>query len=167
MKGVDVLLNKKFEKATTWLSYSYANNRYNFDTLEPSEFHNNLDVTHTLTAGVNYTWKQFDLSAGLNWHTGRPFTLPTTDNPITDGVINYQFPNEARIKDYIRIDTSILYNFKISEKIKALAGISFWNLLNRENHIRSFFTIDEDENLQQINNRALPFTPNAALRVFF
>ena len=167
VKGVDLLLNKKFENATAWLSYSYASNEYLFNTIIPSEFHNNIDISQTLTAGCNYKWRQFDFSAGLNWHTGRPFTLPNSATPVVDGVINYDFPNQARIRDYVRVDTSVLYNFKISEKIKAMAGLSFWNLFDRKNHVRSFFTIDEQENITQINDRALPFTPNAAFRVFF
>ncbi|MDX1463935.1 MAG: TonB-dependent receptor, partial [Marinirhabdus sp.] len=167
VKGVDMLLNKKFNAVTTWLSYSYADNRYRFDQLQPTVFHNNLDITHTLNAGGNYKWKQFDVALGLNWHTGKPYTAPDRTNPVTDGSINYAFPNAERIKDYVRVDTSVLYSFQISKQVRALAGISFWNLLDRENHVRSYFTLDDDQNVNRINDRALPFTSNAAFRIFF
>ena len=40
--GLDFLVNWKNEKLNTWMSYSIADNTYNFGQLIPPEFANNL-----------------------------------------------------------------------------------------------------------------------------
>lgn len=167
VKGVDVLVNKTFKKIMVWANYSYADNRYTFESLNPSTFHNNIDITNTLSAGVNYAWNNFDFSLGVNWHTGKPFTQPVSNSPQEDGSILFAFPNKERIKDYIRADFSTLYNFKISKSISGMAGVSIWNVLNRKNHVRSFFVVSDDDEIQRVNDTALPITPNATFRLFF
>ncbi len=167
VKGVDVLVNKTFKKIMIWANYSFADNRYTFEGLEPSRFHNNLDITNTLSAGVTHSWRNFDFSLGLNWHTGKPFTQPLSPIPGEDGSILYDFPNNERIKDYIRTDFSTLYNFKISNGVSGLAGVSVWNVLNRDNHVRTFFVVSDDDEIKRVDDRALPITPNATIRLFF
>jgi hypothetical protein len=167
IKGVDVLVNKKFRDFMLWGNYSYADNRYTFESLDPSAFHNNLDITNTLSAGANYSWNNFDFSLGITWHTGKPFTAPASNSPQEDGSILFAFPNSERIKDYIRADFSALYNFKLSKGISGLAGVSIWNLMNRTNHVRTFFVVSEDNEVQRVNDKALPITPNATIRLFF
>lgn len=121
-----------------WASYSYADNRYNFKSLAPSSFHNNLDITNTLAAGASYSIHRINISTQLSWYTGKPFTEPALSVPQENGTIRYAFPNAQRIKDYVRVAFSALYKFKILPGISGLAGFSVWNILNRENQVRSF-----------------------------
>ena len=167
VKGVDFLLNKRFKNVNTWLSYSFADNTYQFDELVPSEFHNNLDITHTLTYGINYGWKSFNIAGGLNWHSGKPTTTPVEGMEIIDDQINFNEPNNSNIDDYLRVDVSGTYTFNIGKKVKAFAGVSIWNLLDTNNVVNNFYRINASGNLEEVNERALRFTPNASFRVRF
>ncbi len=165
--GLDVLVSKRFRNIDAWLSYSYANNEYTFDDLTPSNFPNNLDVRHTLTYGMNFNWKRFKFSGGFNFHSGRPTTRPVAGNEIVDGVINYGSPNAWNIKEYLRVDISSTYTFKVSDRIRGFAGVSIWNLLNTSNIINTFYTTPDGESVERIEERSLNFTPNATIRLQF
>ncbi|PQB04905.1 TonB-dependent receptor plug domain-containing protein [Aureitalea marina] len=167
VKGVDLLIDKRFQKINTWLGYSFADNSYRFPELNPSEFHNNLDVTHTLSYGINYSWKDFKLAAGLNWHSGKPTTRPVPGEEIIDGQINFQPPNSDNIDDYFRVDLSGTYRFMIGSKIKAFAGLSVWNLFDNENVVNNFYRINSAGEIEEVNELSLSFTPNASFRIEF
>ena len=78
VKGIDFLINKQFSSFSTWMSYSYAKNDYTFDNLNNGErFPNNLDIRHSATFAGTYTIENFKLALGVNWHTGKPTTLPS------------------------------------------------------------------------------------------
>ena len=164
VSGLEFLVNKQFKMASTWIGYSYTDNQYNFNTYAPSEFPNNLDITHTVTIGLNVEINKFELSTGLNWHTGKPYTLP--DGVSNDSII-YQSPNEARVPDYLRLDFSARYNFKISAGTKVQIGFSLWNLTNNQNIINIYYQLDENDNIREVQESALGITPNLMFRVKF
>ncbi len=167
VKGIDFLVRKKMQNFNTWLSYSYALNNYEFKSFPENEFLNNIDITHAFNFGVSYTKNKFKISTGFNSHTGKPTTNPIPNNEVSDGQINYQAANSDRIKNYLRVDASATYKFKLSEKVKARAGISVWNGLNNTNIINNYYTLDNDDNLSKVSNKALELTPNFSFRVFF
>ena len=107
------------------------------------------------------------MAAGLNWHSGKPTTLPVPGEEIIDGQINFQLPNSSNIADYFRVDVSATYRFGIGERIRAFAGASIWNLLGNDNIINTFFRINSAGELEQVNERALEFTPNFSFRLEF
>ncbi|MDC8005520.1 TonB-dependent receptor [Aureisphaera galaxeae] len=166
-KGIDVLLNKNFKSITTWLSYSYAKNDYEFEDFIPSEFPNNLDIRHTLSYGINYSFKNFNLSGGFNWHTGKPTTLLARGEEIVDGALNFARPNGENIKDYFRVDISGTYEFKLSNSFDAFVGASIWNLLDTDNVVNHFFRLSDDMEVEEIDEFALGFTPNFSFRIIF
>ncbi|MCW5520952.1 TonB-dependent receptor plug domain-containing protein [Aureitalea sp. L0-47] len=167
VKGVDVLVNKRFKKVNTWLSYSYAENDYTFDNLSPSSFPNNLDIRHTFTYGINYSLNEFNISGGFNWHSGKPITLLVPGNEIVDGQLNFDAPNAANIDDYIRVDISGTYKFPFGKNMDAFAGISFWNLLDTRNELNSFYRLNNDGDPEKVRENSLAFTPNATFRINF
>ena len=166
VKGLDLLINKKFDKISTWLSYTYADNEYTFETLDEVNFPNNIDITHSLGFGTSFTSNDFKVSAGINWHTGRPTTLPEINNEVNDNTINYNTANSSRISEYLRVDFSTTYKFNLTDIIKAQAGISTLNAINQENIISNYFRIDNNT-AQEKSNKALLFTPNVSFRVLF
>ena len=167
VKGMDFLLNKRFKKLNTWLSYSYAENDYTFPEFVPQEFANNIDIRHTLTYGINYNWNSFNVAAGLNWHSGKPTTTPVVGNEIENDSINFNLPNTSNIDDYFRLDVSATYDFAIGKKVTAFAGLSIWNLLDTSNVVNNFYRTNINGELEEINERALSFTPNATFRLQF
>ncbi len=167
VKGVEFLVNKRFKKISTWLSYTFANNEYTFNGFKEINFPNNLDITHTITFGSSFTTDHFKFSAGFNWHTGKPTTIPVVGNEIVNDEINYEVANSNNLKEYLRVDASATYKFNFTNKIKAQTGISIWNGLNQENIINNYYTIDEANTTKEISTNALEFTPNVSFRVLF
>jgi len=168
VRGLDFLVNKQFKDISTWLSYTYSKNDYTFQSLNNGNpFPNNLDIRHAINFAGTYTYNNLRLALGINWRTGKPVTNPESNSPISSGDINYESPNSSNLKSYIRTDFSATYDFKLSKKVKAKAGISLWNILNQNNIINTYYTIDTDNSISKIDNQSLSITPNASFRVRF
>ena len=164
--GFDVLVRKNIKRLNTWMSYSYMDNTYFFSELSESPFSSNYDVTHVLTVGSAYKLKNFKVSAGFNWHSGKPTTEPKKDNAIVNGNINYNMPNSTDLKDYSRLDISAIYVLKLHNEIKADFGLSVWNVLNKKNEINSFYRINKGE-INKTTQNSLGITTNAVFRLTF
>lgn len=168
VKGIDFLVNKQFRDVSAWLSYSYSKNDYNFEILNGTQdFPNNVDLRHAVSFGSTLAINKFKLALGVNWHTGKPYTEPDSDNPITNNNINYNAPNSSNLDDYLRTDFSSTYTFKIGYKADAIAGFSLWNVLNKSNIINTYHVIDDNDMINKIENLSLGITPNFSFRVRF
>ena len=166
IKGVDFLINKRFKDLSVWLSYSYAINDYKFRALNNRNFPNNIDIRHTTNFAITYTINTLKLSSGINWHSGKPTTLPITNNEIKeDGTINYNLPNSDILPDYIRWDLSAVYNFSLFKKSNGLLGVSIWNILNQKNSINKYYRINSQNNISEVKQYGLGFTPNIVFRI--
>ncbi len=168
VRGIDFLINKRLKKFSTWFSYSYAENKYTFSRLFAFDFHNNIDIRHNINFALSYTHNQFKFSSGLNWHSGKPTTRPTLGNEINEeGLINYQDPNNETLTDYIRWDASATFSFKFAKKTKGLIGLSLWNILNQGNIVNNYYQINAENNVEEIKQSGLEFTPNVVFRINF
>ncbi len=164
--GIELLLNKRFKRSTTWFTYTLAENDYYFEEFTPSVFPNNLDIRHALSLGGNFNIKDFEFSAGFNYRSGMPYTEPAQDNLNEFNEIVYKEPNSSRLKDYARADVSAKYNFEI-KSVKAELGISVWNILNRDNFYNVFYQVNEDLEIEKITRKTLGITPNVSIRLRF
>lgn len=172
VKGFEFLINHKNRFFSTWLSYTYAHNDYFFPDLNPSSFPNNLDIRHIVTFATTYTLDNLKIGLGVNYRTGKPFTEPLDgDSGLDLGTIpisiNYQEPNSSRLPDYLRVDASALYDFKISTRVKGQAGISVLNVLNKQNILNTFYRVNTQDEIEKVENISLGFTPNISFRIFF
>jgi hypothetical protein len=164
--GVEFLFRKKFKQFHTWLSYSYMNNTYDFENLEDSPFPSNFDITHSLSVGGTFSNDFLNISGGFNYRTGNPTTNPTGLEPLANEVI-FETANSTRLKDYMRLDVSVIYKFEIRESLKSEIGASVWNLLNRQNSINNYYRPDDLGNVNQFSRFSLGTTANFVARVFF
>ena len=173
IKGVDVLINKQVNDIfSTWFSYSYSKNDYIFPTLNNGiPFPNNVDIRHAMSLSSIYTYNDFKLALGLNWHSGKPTTEPIDIEEDFFNTINYTSPNSSNLDDYLRADCSATYNFAISETARATIGASVWNVLNKKNIINAYYSITQAEDgsnmISKVENQSLGITPNVSLRVNF
>ena len=168
VSGIDFLINKQFSSFSTWLSYSFAKNDYTFKNLNNgTSFPNNLDIRQAATFAGTYAFKDLKLALGVNWHSGKPTTLPSEVQDNTNNSIEYKSPNSDRLKDYIRTDFSTTYTFELSPKVTAFVGASLWNLFNQKNIINTYHTLDNDNNINTVENLSLGITPNFSLRIHF
>lgn len=164
--GIDVILRKQIQNFNAWLSYAYLNSDYIFKSLPEYKFPSNYNINHAITLGTTYTYRNLKVSTGMNWFSGNPTTLPIAGNEITNGEINFGPSNNDELNDYLKVDISALYNFRIGQNTKADFGASIWNLFNRKNQINNFFRVNDgsvDETLQT----SLGFYPNIVMRVYF
>ncbi|MCB0400160.1 MAG: TonB-dependent receptor [Winogradskyella sp.] len=165
VRGLDFIVRKQLNNFNSWLSYSLMNSDYTFSDLPEATFPSNYDIRHVITLGTNYTSGKLKVSAGLNWNSGRP-TTTTIGNELFNGEINYSSTNSSTLRDYLRVDISALYNFRLSSVTNANLGLSVWNLLNRENLINSFYRVNNDT-VTEVQQQSLGITPNLVFRVNF
>lgn len=162
--GLELLVNKRFINSNFWINYALAKNDYCFPEFIPSVFPSNFDVRHTISLGGSYNIRNFEVSGGFNFRTGKPYTIPSQQELNTDVEIVYAEPNSSRLNNYIRFDISAQYKFKF-HRIKGKVGVSFWNLLDRENVINVFYRPNDNNGIEPVTQNALGFTPNLNLRI--
>jgi hypothetical protein len=117
--------------------------------------------------GSTYSIDSWNVSAGLNYRTGKPTSIPLLGNEVTNGNVNFDIANEQRLRDYLRIDASAVYKFKISDRFRSEIGASLWNISNRQNVINNFFRVDEASEANQFSRFSLGLTSNMVFRVYF
>nr|WP_289846320.1 TonB-dependent receptor [Winogradskyella psychrotolerans] len=168
VKGIDFLINKRFSDFSTWLSYTFSKNDYNFNTINNGNaFPNTLDLRHVMNTSFTYNRDKFKIGIGLNWHSGRPYTSPSPIQDHSNSSIEYDAPNNARLDSYFRTDISATYKFTPSKGIQAEVGASIWNVFNQTNIINRYYTFNTDDVIVEINNESLKLTPNLSFRVNF
>jgi len=174
VKGIEAVLNKKTDHFSGWISYAFTKNDYEFSTLQPSKFSNNLDIRHAATVAASYTVNHLKLATGLNFHSGKPYTVPLPDDSQSvdpQDPINFAAPNAERLSSYTRIDFSAEYIWEFSNGVNAKINFAILNVLNAENVLnKRYARIEEDNgqaNIREIEEVSLGFTPNASIQVLF
>ncbi|NNM24173.1 MAG: TonB-dependent receptor [Flavobacteriaceae bacterium] len=173
-KGIEFILNKKFDRFSSWITYGFTHNQYEFDAIIPKEFPNNIDIRHTAKIAGSYQWNQLKLALGFQWRTGKPFTTPREDRPIEliDGELLLQFndPNQQRLPEYVRLDASVEYFWNLFRGLDAKVNLSMLNLLDRKNTLNIRYTLEEvsgEITVNRIAEQSLGFTPNLSIQILF
>lgn len=173
--GLEFVINKRTRHFSTWFSYLLMQNQYTFNTLTSSEFPNNIDIRHTATLAGTYSLKNFKLAVGLNWHSGKPYTIPVPGAEITtvngQTAIHFDAPNQERLPDYYRADISVEYLWKISKKTTVKFNVAVLNLLDTKNTLNIRYALDTEENgtsrINRVEEISLGRTPNFSVQVLF
>ena len=162
--GSEILINWQKDPFSVWSGYTISKNQYRFEFLDPQFFPNNLDVRHSLSAGINWQFGHLETSLGFNWRSGKPYT-PAIG--VSNDDILYAAPNSSRLPDYLRLDLSIRYRFKFSDHVGGQVGGSIWNLTNHTNIFNIFYQREGESNIRTIEQQALALSPNLSFRVTF
>jgi len=165
--GLDFLVRKQVKNLSSWLSYSYMINEYTFNNLEEIQFASNFDNTHSFTLGTTYSNNTLNISAGLNYRTGKPTSIPLQGNEIIDKEVNFDLANNTRVPDYFRVDLSAIYKLKLSEGLRTEIGASVWNALNKENTINNYYRIGLNNTPIKLSRESLGITTNFMVRLYF
>lgn len=165
--GFEFLFRKKFKNLNSWLSYSYINSTYTFATLEEVNFPSNFDIPHSIAIGSTFSNTHWNISAGLNYRTGKPTSIPLAGNEVIDDTINFDTVNNERLRDYLRLDASALYKFKLNNTFRSEIGASAWNISDRENPINNYYRLNNDNNPVEFSRFSLGVTVNAVWRLYF
>ncbi|ALM49964.1 hypothetical protein AMR72_14275 [Flavobacterium psychrophilum] len=170
--GSEFLVQKQFKNFYTWLSYSFNNNDYRFDSFSSQKFPSSYQISHTINTAAIYEWKSLKLALGSKWFTGRPVTTPVSSQPFINSAsqseIIYTSPNSDNIENFFQVNFSASYVIKATEKSQLQLGISVLNIFNRQNIINRYYRINPtSNNTEVVNTYALERTPNAIVRFSF
>jgi hypothetical protein len=170
--GTEFLIQKQFKPITTWVSYTFQENNYEFKTLNLRVFPNNFEIKHHIKSAIISDFKNIKLAIGAQWFTGKPTTLPISTTPIYTNpetpTVSYQAANSSNLEDYFQLNFSGSYAFSIGTKSKLNFGFSVQNLLDSKTSINQHYRINNNTNIvEQINTFSLERTPNAFLRFTF
>ncbi|HRE79193.1 MAG TPA: TonB-dependent receptor plug domain-containing protein [Flavobacterium sp.] len=170
--GAEVLIQKQINQFTGWFNYSFNNNDYTFEGYLPPQFANNFEVNHSMAFGATYQWKNLKMALGGKWFTGRPNTIPLSNEPIfptpDNPEIVYSQPNQENLDDYFQVNFSASYSVQLGKKANLFLGVSVLNVFNQRNTINRFYRLNADSNaIEEVNTYSLELTPNAFLKVNF
>lgn len=170
--GFEFLVQKKFKRFYGWISYSYNDNQYHFDTFLPPGFSNNFAVLHSVTSAGIYEWKKLRIALGTKWRTGAPLTEPLSvtidpSNP-TNSQILYNAPNSSRLRDSFQVNFSASKTWNLGARKLLTLNCSVLNILGTQNVLDRFYRINKSTNtLENINTYGLKRTPNLGLKFSF
>lgn len=170
--GTEIFIQKSFNRWYTWLSGSFNQNNYQFETLYDQSFPNNYELAFSLSHALIYEFKSFKLALGTRWHTGKPYTTPASNiinnTDVAHPSIDYNAPNNARLSDYLQVNASISKSWQWASGLRVESGISMLNLLNKANLIHRYYRINAaGTGIENIDVYALARTPNVNLKVSF
>ncbi len=167
--GTELLIQKTYRRFYTWLSYSFNDNLYDFETLHPTSFSSNYQITHAVSWAGIYEWEKVKLALGAKWHSGRPITTPAslTVNETNPQIV-YNAPNNSRLNDYIQVNFSASKDWKLNSSVNLQATASILNLLNTKNSLNRFYRINNTNNtVESVTLYGLELTPNLNLKLSF
>ncbi|PZD77578.1 TonB-dependent siderophore receptor [Mesonia sp. K7] len=165
IRGIDFIINRRFKKFQTSINYSLTNNDYQFDAISEEPIPSNLEIVNSLSVIASYDYNDLKLATGLKWRSGRHYT-PISQEGLANNQFDYLSPNSEDLNPYLRLDFSASKAFEIHENIKAYAGISVWNLLNRKNTVNAYYEQIDNE-IVFIEQEGLGITPNLVFRLIF
>lgn len=181
IRGIDILLKKRWGDFRSWISYSYAKSNYLFPTFFDTNFPGPNDQRHILN-WVNM-WEIGKVECSLGWKltSGRPYSLidnfevrlnpPGGMGPretIQPLIKEY---NSGRLPVQHQLDASVLYNYypKNKNSWKGVVGLSLFNIYHQRNILSRDFYIRNAPNLPALleytNRVNTGFTANFVIRV--
>lgn len=170
--GTEFLIQKQFKDFYAWLSYTWNNNNYSFNGIEPKKFPSNFELAHTVNCAAIYEWNKLKIALGGKWFTGRPTTPPLINVPVysSSGMpsVAYRSSNSDNLSAFFQIDFSTYYTMKLSDKLDLQFGAAVLNIFNRKNIINTYYRINSDrDGIEMVNTYALERTPNAMVKLSF
>ncbi|MCC6815451.1 MAG: TonB-dependent receptor [Saprospiraceae bacterium] len=147
--GLELFVAKKRGKLNGWIGYTLSRTERWFDEIENGRvFPAVYDRPHDISIVTNYEInKKWQLSVSFTYATGRRFT-PIKSLFIIDSKPNIEYGprNSDRLKDYHRMDLSLIYSNKNVKKKRFHSSWAFsiYNLYNRKNPFFSYTDIDND-----------------------
>ncbi|MFY7757084.1 MAG: TonB-dependent receptor [Flavobacterium stagni] len=169
--GSEFLIQHQWKNIIVWATYSYNNNNYTFKINNNNvQFPSNNEIMHHWATGIVYDTQKMKLTLGGKWFTGRPTTLPQSQNLQYDpntgaSYINFNAPNSSHLPNFIQINASGSYVFPFKEKQSLTLGASILNILNTRNKINQFYRINTNvQSIEEINTYSLERTINVFVR---
>ncbi len=150
--GAEFLLRKEAGKHAGWIAYTWSKAGARFVELDNREVPAYFDRRHEVNAAYAFTTPKYRFNAVFVYGSGLPFTTANGvyNVPLPNGetrpLVAFSSLNAARLPDYHRLDVSVTRTFIVGNG-RALAGLSLYNVYNRQNvRNRYFFSSGTVEN---------------------
>ncbi|MDG2341632.1 MAG: TonB-dependent receptor [Cytophagales bacterium] len=173
VKGFETLLQKKADKYTGWVSYTYLDTENIFPLLNdgnpfpaPNTQKNEFKIFN------NYELNGWNFSINFIYGSGKAFTEPSYNYNITlldDSNLNFIGvgpKNGSLLPDYHRLDLSIHHIFNINNTTKGDVGLSVFNLYNNLNVWYYEYSFDQRPYVRQTKSY-LGIVPNISFKLTF
>ena len=173
VKGFETLLQKKVDKYTGWVSYTYLDTENIFPLLNdgnpfpaPNTQKNEFKIFN------NYELNGWNFSVNFIYGSGKAFTEPSYNYNITlldDSNLNFIGvgpKNGSLLPDYHRLDLSIHHIFNINNTTKGDVGLSVFNLYNNLNVWYYEYSFDQRPYVRQTKSY-LGIVPNISFKLTF
>ncbi|UCH14494.1 MAG: TonB-dependent receptor [Bacteroidales bacterium] len=162
--GLELLLKKEKGKAAGWLGYTLGKTTRQFDEINegdiyPAKYDRRHDINLVLSYKLN---NKLTLASTFIYATGNAMTLPVGKYLIEGHVINeYGKTNSFRMPSYHRLDLSVTYLARKTDRFESSWNLSVFNVYNRANPFYIYFEIKEDINnyYLEINAKQISLFP--------
>lgn len=169
-RGVELFVQHRTERLTTWLGYTLARTDRQFDALNDGErFPFRYDRRHDLSTVALYRLSDaFDVSAAFVYGTGDAVTLPVAayegtqfqystvnrwiEGDFTDEAVVYGPRNGHRLPAYVRLDLGATWYFRRGPRPHALS-LNVYNATNQKNPFLTTFDNKYDPETGQSRQR--------------
>ncbi len=183
VRGIDVLVKKRWKNYQSWVSYTYSKVSYKFPTFFDKNFAAPNDQRHNLSWNNMWSFGRLDFSIGWKLASGRPysrlrdFRLETIDPPGVPPPFEIISPtadnafNSVNLPNQHQLDASIAYRFqsKKHNRLNGVLSLSLFNIYHQTNIYSREFTIENRPNemprLRHIDKVRMGFTPALAFGI--
>ncbi len=170
--GAEILIQKKINNFLSWVSYSYNDNKYTFEALEPNSFLNNYNIKHTVNWAAIFEKNNLKLALGSKWSSGKPITTPKKLNlnstDLFNQKIDYNSPNSSQLNPFFQVNFSATYKWNNNKNTKYKLGIAVLNIFNNSNEINEYYRVNTATNsIEDVKSFALKRTPNLSFRIIY
>ena len=169
IKGFEVLMQKKIEKYTGWISYTYTDVDHLFPLLnEGKNFPGYHSQKNEFKIFNNYEINGWNFSVSFIYGSGQPYTEPSYKynvNLLDDSQLTFIGvgpKNGSLLPDYHRMDLAAHHIFNFNG-IKGDIGVSIFNLYNRVNTWHYEYDFNQDPVLKT-KVKYLGFVPNVNIK---
>lgn len=162
-RGLDIIFRRKAGILQGWISYGYCHSTTKYwhnnswqESPSPNDTPHKIDIAASLRLG------NFTISAAWHWLSGRPYSVPKLQESKFDDITWTTFSDPDKYNDHRfpashQLDLSAAYALSAGQ-FSVLAGVSFFNLYDRQNVWYRFANI-KNQKLTLTDVYMLGFTP--------
>lgn len=140
--GLEFFLKKRTGRFTGWIGYTWSKTERTFPDVDngepfPAKYDRRHDLSLTSSYQINEKWSA---SMVFVYATGNTTTLPIGRYMIDGEIINeYGRRNSYRMDPYHRLDISVTYINKKTDRWESSWNFSVYNVYNRKNPFFIYF----------------------------
>jgi len=151
--GIEFLVRKNTGRLTGWVSYTLSKSFLKTYGAEKDELINrgekypsSFDKPHDISAVTSYKIsRRFTFGALFTYSTGRPTYYPEAYVSVyNNNLVYYSDRNKYRLRDYHRLDLSIIWDTSLRKKKKFYSSwiFSVYNVYGRKNVYSTYYKKD-------------------------